>query len=74
MSTQITITVDESLMDRLNACAEWRNHPVEELVRLYVEDWVAIDYPESQGRLTRRGLYRDGPDPREYPSKTSHSR
>jgi hypothetical protein len=45
----------------LEACAAWRNVSVEMLARAYVEDWLDIDYPESQGRLTRRGIHRDGP-------------
>ena len=58
---KIDVALDEQAMQRLTACAAWRNVSVSELVRLYVEDWIDIDYPESQGRHTRRGIYRDGP-------------
>jgi hypothetical protein len=58
---KIEVMFDDVGMMRLRACAAWRNVSVEELVRAYVEDWIDVDYPESQGRLTRRGIYRDGP-------------
>ena len=57
----VQVTLDNETMKMLEACAHWRNVSVEELVRAYVEDWVDIDYPESQGRQTRRGIHRDGP-------------
>jgi hypothetical protein len=57
----VQVTFNEETMDMLKACAVWRKVSVEELVRAYVEDWLDIDFPESQGRLTRRGLHRDGP-------------
>jgi Ribbon-helix-helix protein, copG family len=57
----VEFTLDSEVMKRLVVCAAWRNVSVAQLVRAYVEDWIAIDYPESQGRLTRRGIYRDEP-------------
>jgi hypothetical protein len=57
----ITVTFSDETMDMLKACAAWRNVSVEDLVRVYAEDWLDIDYPESRGRLTRRGIHRDGP-------------
>ncbi|MBA3449524.1 MAG: ribbon-helix-helix protein, CopG family [Pseudaminobacter sp.] len=61
LAHRVEVTLDEEAMKMLTACAAWRKVPVTELVRAYVEDWIDIDYPESQGRLTRRGIYRDGP-------------
>ncbi len=57
----LEVHLDETAMRRLEAIAVWRETTVTELVQAYVEDWIDIDYPASQGRLTRRGLYRDGP-------------
>jgi hypothetical protein len=57
----VQITFDKETMDMLTACAEWRGISVGELAKAYVEDWLDVDYPESQGRLTRRGIHRDGP-------------
>jgi hypothetical protein len=57
----VNVTFDKETMDMLDACAKWRNVSVEELVQAYVVDWLDIDYPESQGRLTRRAIHRDGP-------------
>jgi len=64
MSDERTVHVsfDQQTMDMLRTCAAWRKVSVEQLVRAYVEDWLDLDYPESQGRrLTRRGTDRDGP-------------
>ncbi|TFF17186.1 hypothetical protein E3C22_24320 [Jiella endophytica] len=61
MSGPIEIEFDEVTMRRLSACAAWRQISVPGLVRAYVEDWIDIDYPESRGRHTSRGLRRDGP-------------
>lgn len=58
---KIEIVLDDETMKMLAACAEWRNVSVADLVKAYVEDWLDVDYPESQGRLTRRGIDRDGP-------------
>ena len=58
---KVEVEFDKDTMEMLTACAVWRNVPVEELVRAYVEDWIDIDYPESRGRPTRRGIHRDGP-------------
>lgn len=57
----VQVTFDKETSDMLEKCAAWRKVSVEELVRAYVEDWLDIDFPESQGRRTRRGIYRDGP-------------
>jgi hypothetical protein len=57
----VQIIFDKETMGMLTACAEWRGIPVEELAKAYIEDWLDVDYPESQGRLTRRGIHRDGP-------------
>lgn len=57
----VQITFDDEAVKMLEACAAWRNVSVEDLVKAYVEDWIDIDYPESQGRLTRRDIHRDGP-------------
>ena len=63
MSDERTVHVsfDQQTMDMLRTCAAWRKVSMEQLVRAYVEDWLDVDYPESQGRLTRRGTYRDDP-------------
>ena len=63
MSDERTVhmSFDQQTMGMLRTCAAWRKVSVEQLVRAYVEDWLDLDYPESQGRLTRRGTYRDGP-------------
>jgi hypothetical protein len=58
---RIEIALDDETMRMLAACAEWRNVSVTELAQAYVEDWLDVDYPESQGRSTRRGIHRDGP-------------
>jgi hypothetical protein len=58
---RIEIAFDDETMKMLTACAEWRNVSVTELAQAYVEDWLDVDYPESQGRFTRRGIHRDGP-------------
>lgn len=61
-STQkVEVAFHGEMMEMLVACAAWRRVSVSDLVRAYVEDWIDIDYPESRGRLTRRGIYRDGP-------------
>jgi hypothetical protein len=57
----IQVPLDDEAMERLKTCALWRKVSVEELVRAYVEDWIDVDFPASQGRSIRRGLYRDGP-------------
>ena len=57
----VHVTFSDESMEMLKTCAAWRNVSVEELVRAYAEDWLDIDYPESQGRRTRRGVHRDGP-------------
>lgn len=57
----VQMTFDRETMDMLAACAKWRGVPIEELAKAYVQDWLDIDFPESQGRHTRRGIYRDGP-------------
>lgn len=57
----VQVTFSKETMGMLNACAAWRNVSIEELARAYVEDWLDIDFPESQGRRTRRGIHRDGP-------------
>jgi hypothetical protein len=57
----VQVTFTEETIDMLRKCAAWRKVSVEDLVRAYVEDWLDIDFPESQGRLTRRGIHRDGP-------------
>lgn len=57
----IPLSLTSDMARRLEECAKWRNLSVPELVRANVEDWIAIDYPESKGRLTRRGIHRDGP-------------
>lgn len=57
----IQVHFNEQTIGMLVACAAWRNVPVEDLVRAYAEDWLDIDYPESRGRHTRRGIHRDGP-------------
>jgi hypothetical protein len=57
----VQISFDEETMDMLRVCAAWRNLPIDALIKAYVEDWLDIDYPESQGRSTRRGIHRDGP-------------
>ena len=58
---KVEVTFDDETMKMLEACAAWRNVSVAELVKAYVEDWIDIDFPESQGRRTRRGIHRDGP-------------
>ena len=58
---QISITLDSETMKMLETCASWRGATVDELAKAFVEDWLDIDYPDSQGRLTRRGVHRDGP-------------
>jgi hypothetical protein len=58
---KIEFTLNRETMDMPAACAEWRGISVEELAKAYVEDWLDLDYPESQGRLTRRSIHRDGP-------------
>jgi hypothetical protein len=50
--------LNEESMRQLEVCAAWRGMSVPEAVRAYVEDWMSVDYPESQGRWTRRSLYR----------------
>ena len=60
-SQKIEVSLSSENMRMLEHCAAWRKVSVEELVRAYVEDWLDIDYPQSQGRHTRRGLHRDGP-------------
>lgn len=57
----IQITFDKETVDMLMACGKWRGISIEELAKAHVEDWLDIDYPESQDRLTRRGIHRDGP-------------
>lgn len=57
----IKVTFSRETMGMLETCAAWRKLSMEDLVRAYVEDWLDIDFPESQGRLTRRGIHRDGP-------------
>jgi hypothetical protein len=57
----VQVTFSKETMSMLRACAEWRKLSVEDLARAYVEDWLDIDFPESQGRYTRRSIYRDGP-------------
>lgn len=57
----VEISLDARTYLWLEACAAWRNVSVENLARVYVEDWIDIDYPQSRGRHTRRGIYRDGP-------------
>ena len=58
---KVEVSFDAETMAMLTACAAWRKVSVSELVRAYAEDWLDIDYPESQGRFTRRGIHRDGP-------------
>lgn len=58
---KIEVAFSKETMEMLTACAEWRQVSVEKLICAYVEDWLDVDYPESQGRLTRRGIHRDGP-------------
>lgn len=57
----VQVTFSQETTDMLKACAAWRKLSVADLVRAYAEDWLDIDFPESQGRLTRRGIHRDGP-------------
>ncbi|TPJ70718.1 hypothetical protein [Mesorhizobium sp. B2-6-2] len=57
----VQMTFDRETMDMLAACAKWRGVSIEELAKAYVEDWLDVDFPESQGRHTRRGIHRDGP-------------
>jgi hypothetical protein len=57
----VHVEFDAEAMKMLETCAAWRHVSVEQLVKAYVEDWLDIDYPESQRRLTRRGVHRDGP-------------
>ena len=59
--SKVVLTFDATTAARLRACAAWRNVSVEEVAQAYVEDWIDIDYPNSHGRLTRRGINRDGP-------------
>ena len=54
----VEFALDRGALERLVVCAAWRKVSVADLARAYVEDWIDIDYPESQGRLTRRGIYR----------------
>ena len=63
MSDERTVhmSFDQQTMGMLRTCAAWRKVSVEQLVRAYVEDRLDVDYPEAQGRLTRRGTDRDGP-------------
>jgi hypothetical protein len=58
---KVELAISEQTMTMLAAVAAWRKVTVNELAAAYIEDWLDIDYPESQGRLTRRGVYRDGP-------------
>lgn len=57
----VTVTFSDETMDMLKACTAWRDVSVEDLVRAYAEDWLDVDYPESRGGRTRRGIHRDGP-------------
>ncbi|MBS3647943.1 hypothetical protein KEU06_04780 [Pseudaminobacter sp. 19-2017] len=57
----VQVEFDAETMTMLETCAACRQVSVEQLVKAYVEDWLDIDYLESQGRLTRRGIHRDGP-------------
>lgn len=58
---KITIAFDDETMKLVEACAAWRGVSVEELAQAYILDWLDTDFPESQGRQTRRGIHRDGP-------------
>ena len=60
-ANSVEVVLDETTMERLEVRALWRSVSVADLARAYIEDWIDIDYPESQGRLTRRGIHRDGP-------------
>ncbi|MDX8443690.1 hypothetical protein [Mesorhizobium australafricanum] len=57
----VQMTFDPETMNMQVACANWRGVSIEELAKAYVQDWLDVDFPESQGRHTRRGLHRDGP-------------
>jgi hypothetical protein len=48
-SHKVEVSLSSESMRMLEACAAWRKVSVGELVRAYVEDWLDIDYPESQG-------------------------
>ena len=58
---QLTISLDDETTKMVEACAAWRGVSVERLAHAYILDWLDVDYPETQGRLTRRGIYRDDP-------------
>ena len=58
----VTLVLSEENMEKLQACAEYRGLSVEDVVRLYVQDWIDTDYSTSQGAISRRMLYRDYPD------------
>lgn len=60
-AAKIEVTLDRESMAKLEACAKWRNMALSDLVRAYVEDWIAVEYPESLGRHSRRSVYRDAP-------------
>ena len=58
---KLTIELPDILRERLASVAANRGVTPEELAKAYVEDWLGIEYAEQVGRLSRRGIYRDGP-------------
>jgi hypothetical protein len=58
---QLTVEFSETQAKRLEAVAKRRNVSVGALAVAYIDDWLSIDYPELLGRMSRRGIYRDGP-------------
>jgi hypothetical protein len=58
----VTITFSVSDFEKLSACAEYKKVSLVEAVREYVQDWIGVDYPASQGlRYGRREIYRGYP-------------
>ena len=57
----VTITLSEDEFEKLRACSEYRKLNVDEVVRMYIRDWIETDHPASQGRFGRRQIYRDYP-------------
>lgn len=58
---KIDLELGDKLGSRLEAVARMRGVSAAALAAAYVEDWLSIEYAELMGRLSRRGIDRDGP-------------
>lgn len=55
----LEIALTEQELATLEACGVYRRMSVAEVVQHYLNDWIAVDYPATTGRFSRRQLYRD---------------